>query len=67
MSSEYRTGHSTESAPLKVHRDIGEALDNKLMTAIVLLDVSAAFDVINHEILQKCLDFSCGVAGIAKS
>ena len=46
--SAYRTGHSTETALLKVHHDITEALDNKCMTALVMLDLSAAFDVIDQ-------------------
>ena len=31
------------------------------MTALVLFDLSAAFDVINRGILQKCLEYSFGV------
>ena len=48
----YRTGQSTEAALLKVHHDITEELDNKCMTALVMLDMSAAFDVIDHGILK---------------
>jgi len=51
LQSAYLTDHSTETAPLKVHRDIAEALDRKCMAALVLLDLSAAFDVIDHKIL----------------
>ena len=36
------------TALLKVHHDIAEALDRKCMVALVLLDLSAAFDVIDH-------------------
>ena len=39
---------ATETALLKVHRDIVEALDRKCMAALVLLDLSTAFDVIDH-------------------
>ena len=42
------TGHSTETALLRVHQDIAEAVDNECMTALVLLDLSHAFDVIDH-------------------
>jgi exonuclease III len=63
--SAYRTGHSTETALLKVHHDITEALDNKCMTALVMLDLSAAFDVIDHGILQRRLEDSFGVTGSA--
>ena len=64
---EHRTGHSTETALLKVHRDIAEALDTKCMAALVLLDLSAAFDVVDQRILQNRLEHSFGVSGSALS
>ncbi len=51
LLSAYRKDHSTETALLKVHHDIAAALDKKCMAALVLLDLSAAFDVIDHRIL----------------
>ena len=63
----YRTGHSTETALLKIHHDIAEALDRKCLAALVLLDLSAAFDVIDHKILQTRLEYSFGVTGSALS
>jgi len=53
--SAYRRGHSTETALLKVHSEIAEALDEGSMTALIMLDLSAAFDVIDHPILLKRL------------
>ena len=38
--SGYRRSHSTETALLKVHSDIAEALDEGSMTALSLLDLS---------------------------
>jgi len=67
LQSAYRTGHSTETALLNVHHDIAEALDRKCMAALVLLDLSAAFDVIDHKILQTRLEHSFGVTGSALS
>ena len=67
LQSAYRTGHSTETALLKVHHDIAEALDRKCMAALVLLDLCAAFDVIDHKILQTRLEHSFGVTGSALS
>ena len=51
LQSAYSTGHSTETA-LKLNRDIAEALDSKCMAALVLLDLSAPFDVIESN--WKC-------------
>jgi len=44
-----------------VHSDIAEALDEGTMTALIMLDLSAAFDVIDHPILLKHLEFSFGI------
>jgi len=65
LKSAYHTGHSTETALLKVHHDIAEALDRMCMVALVLLDLSAAFDVINHKILQTRLEHSFGVTALS--
>ena len=65
--SGYRAVYSTKTALLKVHHDIAEALDRKCMAALVLLDLSAAFDVIDHKILQTRLEHSFGVTGSALS
>ena len=50
--SAYRRGHSTETVLMKVHRDIAEALGGGSMIALIMLDLSAAFDVIYHAILE---------------
>ena len=46
LQSVYRTGHSTETALLKVHNDILLSMDKKRVTLLVL-DLSAAFDIVN--------------------
>ena len=51
--SAYHRGHSTETTLLKVHSGITEALDERSLTALIMFDVSAAFDVIDHPILLK--------------
>ena len=51
MQSAYRTCHSTETALIKVHSDILQAIDNRKGVILVLLDLSAAFDTIDHNIL----------------
>jgi len=59
--SAYRRGHSTETALLRVHSDIAEALDEGSMTALIMLDLSEAFDGIDHPILQKRLECFFGI------
>ena len=56
--SAFRRGLSTDTALLKVHSDIAEALDEGSMTALIMLDLSAAFDVIDHLILLNPLELS---------
>ena len=63
--SAYRLNHSTETAVLHVLSEILTAADRGDFSAIVLLDLSAAFDTVDHEVLLKRLDLSYGVTGCA--
>jgi hypothetical protein len=63
VQSAYRAGHSTETALLRVHHDITCALDKNRCAVLVMLDLSAAFDVIDHTILRKRLEYSFGISG----
>ena len=56
MSSAYRQGHSTESALLKVQADILHNMEQQRVTLLVLIDLSAAFDTVDHPILFQCLE-----------
>ena len=62
--SAYRKYHGTETALLKVQNDILRELDGKRGVFLILLDLSAAFDTIDHDILFKRLE-SIGVKGSA--
>ena len=53
--SAYRSFHSTKTALLRVHHDIATALDNNSCSILVMLDLSAAFDIIDHGILYQRL------------
>ena len=46
--SAYRRFHSTETTLLKVKMDIIKAMDNQEITCLLLLDLSAAYDTIDH-------------------
>ena len=51
----FRNNHSTEFAALELSNRIHEYLDNNLTPIAVFIDLSKAFDTINHEILIKKL------------
>ena len=63
LQSAYRANHSTETAVLKVLSDILPDIDSGDLSALVLLDLSAAFDTVDHEILLRRLDTSFLVSG----
>ena len=62
--SAYRSSHSTETALLKVKTDIIQALDNQEVACLILLDLSAAFDTIDHDILLNRLKSRFAVTGV---
>ena len=51
MQSAYRERHSTETALCKIYNDITLSLDHNECVLFISLDLSAAFDTINHQIL----------------
>jgi len=63
FQSAYRKGHSTETALLRVQNDILMEVDKGNVVLLVLLDLSAAFDTIDHELLLKRLSVRCGIKG----
>ena len=61
FQSAYRSCHSNESALIKVKNDIMFALDSNQVVIMALLDISAAFDTIDHQILISRLFKRTGV------
>lgn len=61
LQSAYKETHSTETALLRVKRDCDNAIDSGKSVLLVLLDLSAAFDTIDHNILLDRLQTLIGV------
>jgi len=57
--SDFRTNHSTEAALLSLLSDIYSAIDTSQLSLLALFDVSAAFDMVDHQILLERLGTSC--------
>ena len=65
LQSSYRQFHSTETALLKVTNDILLKMNSQEVTLLVTLDLSAAFDTVNHGILTDRLNKDVGIQGKA--
>ena len=65
LQSSYRQFHSTETALLKVTNDIFLKMNSQEVTLLVTLDLSAAFDTVNHGILIDRLNKNVGIQGKA--
>ena len=65
LQSAYSQYHSTETALTRVHNDIMMAMDSKKVVILVQLDLSAAFDTVDHSILLARLERRFGVKGKA--
>ena len=63
FQSAYRVFHSTESALLRVVNDLLLACDRGDVSVLSLLDLSAAFDTLDHQILLHRLQTSFGLSG----
>ena len=64
MQSSYRKGHSTETALLRVVNDILMKMNSQEVTLFVMLDLSATFDNVNHDILLKRLHEELGITDL---
>ena len=61
----YKQAHSTEMLLVWVTNYLLEACDNNMATVVLLLDLSAAFDTVDHEKLLGILESDIGITGVA--
>ena len=61
--SSFRDNHSTETALIRVINDLKISTVNHEVSILVLLDLSAAFDTVDHEILLQRLEHCLGLKG----
>ena len=64
MQSAYRPAHNTETALVRVINDLFCAVDKQQAMILVLLDLSVAFDTVDHDILLQRLHEEIGVCGV---
>ena len=65
MQSAYKVRHSTETALLRIQNDLLSSVDSGSAVLLVLLDLSAAFDTVDHSLLLNLLEQHIGVKGRA--
>lgn len=65
QQSAYKKFHSTETILLKVTNDLLLACDSKSSTVLMMLDLSAAFDTVEHRKLLKILSEEIHIGGTA--
>ena len=63
MLSSYKKLHSTETALNCVLDDILRGIDDRRLAILLLLDMSAGFDTVDHSILIKRLELAIGLRG----
>jgi hypothetical protein len=63
--SGYRKHHSTETLLVTLVNDLLIASDQNTATVVMLLDLSAAFDTVDHNKLLQILELEIGIRGTA--
>ena len=63
--SAYRKHYSCETSLLRLINDILWNMENKLVTVVTILDLSATFNTVNHDICLEVLHSKFGIDGNA--
>ena len=63
--SAYKQLHNCETALIKIVNDTLWAMEHKNITILVIMDLSAAFDTVDHNVLLEVLHKCFGIEGMA--
>ena len=63
--SAYRSGYSTETVLLRLSDEILQNMDRQCITPLLAVELSTAFDTLEHQILKNVLHRKYSVAGTA--
>ena len=66
-SPAYREGYSTETALLKLVNDALWSMENKRILVVAIMDLSATFDMVDHDLLLSVLYNSFDISNTALS
>ena len=64
--SAYRKYYSCETSLVKLVNDILWAMEKQLVTVVDILDLSATFDTVDHDLLLEVLEKQYGIVGTAR-
>ena len=65
--SAYRSGYSRETALVKITNDILWSFEKQHVSTLIVMDLSATFDMVDHQILLDVLENRLGITGTALS
>ena len=65
FQSAYRPGHNCETALLKIMNDLLWSMERQSVSVLILLDLSAAFDTVDHQVLLNVLERKFGIKDVA--